>query len=164
MNTSLTSLLSDLMRSKCWAVLASSALAGVLYLKTRRHYAAGESDNFMRTFVRNSENVLEMIRESSFSSDIDLSSLSEYQDMSVDSSDETHNEMYDCPYDESILHCPPLSTDLWRLTDISVKDCSRAQSDQFSDYGSIDAEEEEMSYVWDLDISLAEKHWKIISI
>ena len=160
MKISLTSLLSLLLRdrTRSVALVASTALAALLYLKTRRHqsrFAAGDSDNYMRSFVENSENVLQLIRESSFSSDIDLSSLSEYQDLSLDSADETPSELDRSLCDDSIFDCPELSKDLWRLTNISVKDSSRSESDQFSDYGSIDAEEEENSYIWDLDLSLA---------
>ena len=132
-------------------ILASTAVAGLLYLRTR--HSASQANNYMATFVENSENVLRLIKESSFVSEIDLSCLSEYQDLSL-SFEETVCDL-EPSVEESLLGCPVIRTDLWKLTDISRCWAEYDQSEELSDYGSIDTDEEEMSYIWEEDSPLS---------
>ena len=107
----------------------------------------------MATFVENSENVLRLIKESSFVSEIDLSCLSEYQDLSL-TFEETAGEL-ETSDEESLLGCSVIRADLWKLTDISRCGAEYDQSEELSDYGSIDTDEEEMSYIWEEDSPLS---------
>ena len=155
---SLPALLSELLPDrKCGVLMASTALACLLYVRKLQVPLKAEQERedtslHMRTFVRNSEVVLEMIRESSFSSDVDLSCLSEQLELSLDNSQADTELSFNEDGSIGILTTfSPINTNqLWRLTNISGCDADIS----IKDLEPFETEEDEISYIWDLDSSL----------
>ena len=157
MNINLPALIAEIFPSrKCGVFIASTALACLFYVKKRqewrwRQQETEDNNNHMRSFVRNSQTVLKMISESSFSSDIDLSCLSEYQDLSLNNSCQPfQEELYQSYFDESFIISSATTNnkEFWQLINIST--CEPETQVRDSHYcGLIETEEGEISYIWE---------------
>ena len=141
---------------KCGVILASTALACLFYVKKRQDSRGSqretEDNSSMRAFVRNSQTVLKLISESSFSSDIDLSCLSDYQDLSLNTSCQPFpDELYQSYFDDSFITCSATNNnkEFWQLTNISTCEADTPQVKDSHYYGLIETEEEEISYIWE---------------
>ena len=135
--------------------MASTALACLFYVKKRQdslgRQRETEDNSSMRAFVRNSQTVLKLISESSFSSDIDLSCLSDYQDLSLNTSCQPFpDELYQSYFDDSFITCSASNNkEFWQLTNISTCEADTPQVKDSHYYGLIETEEGEISYIWE---------------
>ena len=141
---------------KCGVILASTALACLFYVKKSQdslgRQRETEDNSSMRAFVRNSQTVLKLISESSFSSDIDLSCLSDYQDLSLNTSCQPFpDELYQSYFDDSFITCSATNNnkEFWQLTNISTCEADTPQAKDSHYYGLIETEEGEISYIWE---------------
>ena len=158
MNINLPALIAEIFPSrKCGVFIASTALACIFYVKKRqewrwRQQETEDNNNHMRLFVRNSQTVLKLISESSFSSDIDLSCLSDYQDLSLNTSCQPFpDELYQSYFDDSFITCSATNNnkEFWQLTNISTCEADTPQVKDSHFYGLIETEEGEISYIWE---------------
>ena len=160
MNINLSAVIAEIIpnSAKCGVIIASTALACLLYVKKTREsldrqqqLAREDNNNDMLRFVRNSQSVLKMISESSFSSDIDLSCLSDCQDVSLDSScqpfyeEELHQSYFE---DSFITFSASINKEFWQLTNISTCEAD-TQVKESHYYGLIQTEEADISYIWE---------------
>ena len=160
MRINLSAVIAELIpnRNQCGVIFASTALACLFYVKKRQDSRTDkqrrcpeDNNNHMRSFVRNSQTVLKMISESSFSSDIDLSCLSDCQDVSLDSScqpfyeEELHQSYFE---DSFITFSASINKEFWQLTNISTCEAD-TQVKESHYYGLIQTEEADISYIWE---------------
>ena len=159
MNINLSAIIAEIIphRNKCGVIIASTALACLLYVKKRQESRGRQqqlcsednnNDETMGSFLRDSQTVLKMISESSFSSDIDLSCMSSCQDLSLDSSScqpfyEELEELYQSYCEDSQVRGWPGNKEFWQLTNIST--CEP----DYHYYGVTETEEADISYIWE---------------
>ena len=166
MRINLSALIAELIpnRNQCGVIFASTALACLFYVKKRQESRTDrqrrcpeDNNNHMRSFVRNSQTVLKMISESSFSSDIELSCLSDCSDLSLDTSCQPSSEeldLYQSYFDDSFISGSTSNNkEFWQLTNISTCEAD-TQVRESHWYGLIQTEEGEISYIWEPELRI----------
>ena len=128
---------------KCSILAASTALAFYVIMKKdnesktvteKLKESDKKCDRMEDSFLKDTENVLKMISDSSFTSEVDVSSLnSTYPDMTLsfnatlDQVEDTEDELEN--FDTDRLTNPVINRNFWRLLDTTVGDISYHASD-----------------------------------
>ena len=155
MNINLSAIIAEIFpnRSRCGVIIASTALACMFYAKKRqesrgRQVDSEDNNNDMKSFVKNSQTVLKLISESSFSSDIDLSCLSDYQDLSAldTTCQPLYEELCQSYCDDSFIAYSGSQNNLefWRLTNISTCEADNQIINDSHYHGLFQTEDQEI--------------------